>query len=699
MSTAPAGTHPPQPPRRPALRRVWLGLGAFVVLLVLGLVWGEATGWSALRGPLQRQIEKVARVPVQLEGRFHLRMLGAPRLEVGRIKVGAAQEVPAPHLLQAEAARLDWRWGDLWRWWARDQPLRVQALTAQTLDLQLLRLADGRASWALGRGGDGESAAGEPAPRPQFGRLQVDAGHVRLDDAPLQTQLDIRLSGGEGDGRGAPADSPAPGGYRADITGRWQRLPLALAVRMQGALLLLDDDTAEPVQLRVEGRAGAAQLLFDGQAASLLSARRLDGALRFSGPSLAAVGQPLGVTLPRTPAFQLQGRLAHDDGVWGLRADSAVIGQSELGGEFRFDTRAQPRRLSGRLTGRRLLLADLGPAVGTRGEGRGSTAEPAPAPEPGRVLPQRRFDLPSLRVMDADVEVAIESLDLGSRSLAPLRAVRSRVLLQGGVLQLQNLQAGVAGGQVAGSTTLDGRGEPARWELALRVSGLDMAGWVRAFRAPGAAPPPGDGAALRRERRNTRARGQQDGPQPVQSYLTGVLGGQFNLRGQGRSTAQILGSLQGSAALQLKEGTISHLVTEAAGVDLAQALGVLVRGDAPLALRCARVDMVVREGVAVVQRGVLDNSDSTLRLDGQVDLRNEALALRARVRPKDFSLFAVRAPVLVTGSLGRPQVGLDGRALSKRAAAAAALAVIAAPVAALLPFVDPGDDPEGDPCG
>lgn len=698
MSTAPAGTHPPQPPRRPGVRRVWLGLGAFVVLLVLGLVWGEATGWAALRGPLQRQIEKAAGVPVRLEGRFHLRLLGSPRLAVGRIEVGAAQGVPAPHLLQAEVARLDWRWGDLWRWWGRDQPLRVQALTAQTLDLQLVRLADGRASWALGQGGTGE-AAGEPAPRPQFGRLQVDHGHVRLDDAPLQTQLDIQLAGGEGDRRGAPAGSPAPSGYRADITGHWQRLPLELAVRMQGALLLLDDDAAEPVQVRVEGRAGAARLLFDGQAASLLSARRLDGTLRFSGPSLAAVGEPLGVTLPRTPAFQLQGRLAHDDGVWGLRADSAVIGKSELGGEFRFDTRAQPRRLSGRLTGQRLLLADLGPAVGTEGEGRGSTAEPAPAPEPGRVLPQRRFDLPSLRVMDADVAVAIESLDLGSRSLAPLRAVRSRVLLQGGVLRLQDLQAGVAGGQVTGSTALDGRNEPARWELALNVSGLDMAGWVRAFRAPGAAPPPRDGAELRRERRNTRARGQQDGPQPVQSYLTGVLGGQFSLRGQGRSTAQILGSLQGSAALQLKEGTISHLITEAAGVDLAQALGVLVRGDAPLALRCARLDLAVRDGVAVVQRGVLDNADSTLRMDGQVNLRNEALALRARVRPKDFSLFAVRAPVLVTGSLGSPQVGLDGRALSKRAAAAAALAVIAAPVAALLPFVDPGDDPEGDPCG
>ena len=184
----------------------------------------------------------------------------------------------------------------------------------------------------------------------------------------------------------------------------------------------------------------------------------------------------------------------------------------------------------------------------------------------------------------------------------------------------------------------------------------------------------------------------------MRSYLTGVLNGHFQLQGRGTSTAQILSTLHGQADLRLREGTLSHLVTEAAGIDLAQALGVLVRGDQPLPLRCARAELTVDNGLVLLQRAVLDNADSTLRLDGQVDLRNEALAVRARSRPKDFSPLALRTPILVTGTLARPQVGLDGRALGARAAAAAALAVIAAPLAALLPFVDTGQDPAGDPC-
>ena len=680
----------------------WIAAGLLAALLI-GIAIGEATGWPVLRGPLQRQASRAAQVPVELGGRFHLRLIGPPRLQVGQLSIAAAQGVEAPHLLQAEDALLAWRWGDLWRW-REGEPLRIRTLTARKLDLRLLRLADGRASWALG---DRKTPAepSEPDARPEiphFGRLQVDAGHVVLEDALLDTALQIDLAGGEGDaaGQGAP-------GYRAEVRGRWRALPLQVAVRMGGALPLRHDATEEdegeaaPVlPVRVEGTAGAARLLFDGRAAALLGARQLDGKLRFSGPSLAAVGAPLGLTLPRTPAFRLEGRLAHDAGVWQLQADRATIGSSVLGGDFRFDSRAKPSRLSGRLTGSRLVLADLGPAVGTPGEGRDPDAPPPPRPAqgtPGRVLPQRNFDLPSLRAMDADVAVAIDSLDLGSQALAPLQAVRTRVVLQGGVLELQGLQAGVAGGQVAGSSSLDGRREPARWNLDLRVSNIDMAGWLRAVDRQAKGKPPAkppDKAALQRERQQAR----KGGDQPVRSYITGLLGGDIQLRGQGRSTAQILGSLQGKVRLQLREGTMSHLITEAAGIDLAQALGVMVKGDEPLPLRCAHVDMAVEQGVATLSRGVLDNRDSTLRVDGRIDLRNEQLALRARARPKDFSPMSLRAPVLVTGPLAKPQVGLDGRALGARAAAAAALAVIAAPVAALLAFVDPGEDDSKDAC-
>jgi uncharacterized protein involved in outer membrane biogenesis len=140
---------------------------------------------------------------------------------------------------------------------------------------------------------------------------------------------------------------------------------------------------------------------------------------------------------------------------------------------FRYDSRTAPGRLSGSL----LALADLGPAVGVAVPGQAD--EPIrTARKPGRVLPQRRFDLPSLRAVDADVQVAVDELHFGSDTLAPLRDLRTQALLHCGVLRLQDLGADVAGGRITGATALDGRNDAALWAADLHFRGVDIAGWI-----------------------------------------------------------------------------------------------------------------------------------------------------------------------------------------------------------------------------
>jgi AsmA family protein len=680
-------------------------------LLLLGLALGEATGWPVLRQPMQRAMARAAGVPVQLDGAFRLSLLGSPSLRIGHLNVGAADGVPVPHLADATDVTLDWRWADLWRW-QRGDGLRIQRLQARGLDAQLVRLADGRASWQIGRQDAPARLPSAALPRPRFGTLVIGDGHILVQDQALDTDLRIEVQGQEGDasppsGRapGAagtpPPPAPAPAGYEATVQGRFRALPLKLAVRTGGALPLLRDpaegtpDAALPI--RVEGSAGASSLLFDGRASALLGERRLEGALHFRGPSLARVVAPLGITLPETPPFDLRGQLSHSGGIWHLRADRVAVGRSLLNGDFRYDTAASPNRLSGHLAGPRLALADLGPAVGatTGGEARAGT-DAAPLAD-RRVLPRRRFDLPSLQAMDADVQVAIDELDFGSSAVAPLRQLQTHLLLQGGVLRLEALQAVVAGGHFSGETQLDGRVDPARWAADLRFAGIDVEGWLRGVQTgagQASAPASTNVAALKRQR--TQAR--QGGEQTVRAYVTGELGGRIQVKGVGRSTADILASLDGQAQASLKDGSLSHLATELSGIDLAQALGVWVRGDRPLPLRCARLDVVLRNGVVQPRLAVIDNKDSTIHLSGQVDLRDESLALRATVQPKDFSPLALRAPLTVSGTLGAPHLGVDAKRLTGKALGAAALGAVVAPLAALLPLMDLGQAPKDDPC-
>jgi uncharacterized protein involved in outer membrane biogenesis len=665
------------------LSRPWLAGVGLTLLLLLGLVWSELAGWPFLRQPLERAMAKSSGLSTELQDGFQLRLLRPPRLAVGHLRLGAAPGLDLPHLLDARDVQLHWRWADLWRW-HQGERLRIRSLHAGALDAHLLRRADGQASWLGPRENPEQKPATEP---PVFDRLVVGQGRIAWVDQPLDVDLLIELQGREG------TQSEATAGYDGRIEGRYRALPMKLQVQAGGALALLGDaqssEEAPGVPLVVRGTVASSSLVFDGRASALLGSPRWDGALHFKGPSLAQVGRPLGVTLPQTPPFDLHGHIAQTAGVWALRVDKASVGSSQLRGELRFDQHARPRRLTGQLSGPRLALADLGPAVGGR-----SAGLPDATP-PGRVLPHRRFDLPSLQAMDADVQMALELLDFGSASVAPLRGLQTRIRLDGGVLRLQDLRASVAGGQFKGSTQLDANAVPARWQARLQLSGIDMAGWVRGLRTD-PSPPRGTTNAARLKRERTQAR--QGGEQAPQAYLTGELTGEVDVNGAGRSTAEILGTLNGRAQLSIREGTLSYLATEVMGLDVAQALGVLIQGDRPLPLNCVRISLVARQGVVEPRPVVLDNQDSTLWLTGRLNLEHESLALRVITQPKDWSPLSLRAPITISGTLAQPQVGIEGGRLVGRVLGALALGALAGPAAALLPLIEQGEGNPEQPC-
>lgn len=681
-------------PSTPAPTRRWprpaWAAGGLVGLLALGVGVGETSGWPVLRQPMERAMNKAAGVPVVLQGDVKLHLIWRPRLVVDRLQIASGERFKVPHLLDAQGVELAWTWGDVWRW-RQGERLRVHSLQADELDAQLVRLKDGSANWQLGTPrSEAEPDAVDSLPR--FGTLLMKKGRIDWNDAVQDVDLKVAVQGREGE-----AVQGADAGYVATFNGRYQALPLKLDVRAGSTLPLLQDaesaDGAPWVPLRVEGSVGSSRLLFDGQAAALLGTPRLQGEIRFRGRSLAAVGDPLGITLPQTPPFDLRGTLDHEAGAWRLKAKSAVVGSSQLAGDLLFDQRETPARLSGQLTGSRLALADLGPAIGGQG---GNTPQDDTTP-PGRVLPQRRFDLPSLKAMDADVQVDIAQLDFGTTAMAPLQGVKTRVRLAGGVLKLDDLKASVSGGSIAGSTQLDANASPAAWVARLDFKAIDMAGWLRGLStdgAPASAPSAKGAATLKKERNQAR----QGDDQAVQSYLTGLLFGSVHVRGAGRSTGEILASLDGPVQLSLRDGTLSHLATEAMGLDVAESLGVLIRGDQPLPLRCARFDLIARNGVVAPTLAVIDSADSTIRISGQVSLRDESLALRVVTSSHDWSPLSLRTPITVSGTLADPQVGIEAQGLIGRVLGAVALGAAAGPAAALLPLIEQGSTSKVDPC-
>jgi uncharacterized protein involved in outer membrane biogenesis len=173
--------------------------------------------------------------------------------------------------------------------------------------------------------------------------------------------------------------------------------------------------------------------------------------------------------------------------------------------------------------------------------------------------------------------------------------------------------------------------------------------------------------------------------------VAGDLGGRFRLTGHGRSIADLLATADGQAQLLWTRGRMSHLVVEAAGIDIAQALGVMLRGDEALAVNCGAADLQVQKGQVSPGVLVVDTSDSTLWATGNLSLASEKLDLTARVSPKDVSPLALRTPVHVRGTLGDPDLSLDKGPLARRVVPAVLLGMLN-PLAALLPLIDTGGE-------
>ena len=661
---------------RPSMISFFKRLGTFLLgvgfALVIAVLVCEALGWPFLVEPVQRKLASSLGRHVELGGASHavqIRVLGSVRVRASRIEIGAPEWSSEPHTFLASDVAVRLTYGDLWRVY-RTGRLRIDDLEAEQFDMQLERLRDGRASWEFKV--HQPAADGSTTDLPAFGRLRVASGTLRVKDAKTPLDIDARysLSDGSGPMGAAPVPSATPPsasqsdvihGLRLTATGHYKSAPLQIEAESDGILMLEGQSEGCIRQpLRLQAVLGTAKMAFAGSVLDPLHFSGLQGRFEASGPSLDAAGEPLGVTLPVTPKFGTAGTIAKDGNIWKAVFDYADLGASKLSGAFTFDKRGKVPLLSGRLLGLHLALSDLGPAIGRVGADAGGPGTPASDSRAGKAIPNHPFDLPSLRVMNANVLIDIDDLDLGTTVLEPLRPARAHLTLDDGVLRLDDLEARTARGELSGMLALDGRNSPAIWRTDMRVRGLELAQWLH------------------------QKRGEGDPP-----YISGKLDGQAKVKGTGRSVAEILGGMNGDLRFHLTDASLSHLALKAAGLDIAGGLKVLLKGDEVLPIHCNVADLSVSNGVVHPKVFVVSLDNATIWADGQISLKDEQLDVRAVSAPKDFSPFTVRTPIDVKGSLSKPKVSVEAKPIVARAGAAVLLGLLN-PLAAVIPFVDPG---------
>ncbi len=623
---------------------------AFAVLalavVALALLWD----WNWFKGPVERIVQARTGRSFEIGGDLDVDLGRVTTVRADALRLGNAAW--SKHPTMASADRLELRIEPLALLFRRE--VRIPEIRLAGPDLRLETGPKGVGNWVFGTPSEG----GEP---PRLRRIWVERGHLAYVDAARKTDIDIRIaSRAPKRPRGAPP-------IALEGSGHWAGNRFSLEGLAESPLELQETD--KPYRIDLRAAAGATRARARGHLVDPFRLRDFDLRMSLSGRNLDDLYPLLGIALPPTPPYALDGRLTRDGDTWRYDGFTGKVGDSDLSGSASVTTGGARPFLRADLASKRLDFDDLAGFVGGAPDaGGGESSNPelqalaAKRAAGTKLLPDTPYELDKLRAMDADVRLKAHRINAPS---LPLDDMDAHLKLDDGLLRLDPLDFGVAGGHVVSTIRMDARDAPIRTRADVTARGLDLG---RLF--PGA---------------------------KLTSDAIGRIGGRVAIAGTGNSIAGMLGSADGDIALGMGRGQVSNLLMELAGIDIYESLKFLIGKDHKVPVRCAFGDFGVRDGLMTARALAFDTTDTIIVGQGTISLRDETLDLLLRPRPKDRSILSLRSPLVVGGTFKDPSFRPDFKRLGLRGAIAVALGSIAPP-AALLATIDLGGGKDAD-CG
>lgn len=639
--------------------------GSIALALILIVAFCEVIGWPFLRLPLERFMQSKLERTVNIDSPFKLKLIGSLKLKAGGFRISAQPEFKVPYLASAKGLEIQLRYSDLWGV-ETGSPYVIKSIKADQIDAYLSRELDGKSTWQFNK-----NEKDPIRPFPLIQSLLIRQGQAYVDDRLTKGDLIIKFSTNEGQKNTSPMS-------KVVVRGDFRECKLKGELTTQGFLPIASQDkSSAPVSSKGWLEYGKVYASFNGSVYDLFGEQNIKGKLAINGSSLGELGDLLSITLPRTKAFKISGEIVRNHEVWLIDIASAHIGQSDLSGKFEYDTRPDKSILKGQLTGKHFVLADLAPAFGSADMG--STKR-------DRIFPDHPLDFATYNRMNAEIAINIDYVDLGKVFREPITPLKARLDLNKNKLSLAKIDAKTAQGSISGEISIDAHEQKevanpqqeknierikADWSINIAVKNINLEKWLTISKA-----------------RKKDAK-QKNKSETSLAYVTGFLNGEARLKGKGNSTAQLLRSLNGDLTLYIRNGEISHLIVEAVGLDIAQAVGLLIKGDQNLKMQCAVMDLKSNNGIMKSNVALIDTSVTTIVLTGNINMGEEKLGLHMTAEPKNFSPFTVRSPLEITGTFLKPKISPDVAPIGARVVGGILLSLIN-PLAAIIPFLDPG---------
>jgi uncharacterized protein involved in outer membrane biogenesis len=632
----------------------WVGIGvaAVIVVAVIALALFD---WNRLRDPLSRFASEKSGHSVRINGDLEVHpfsltpavsvsglVVGNPKWVLdARPKEGAADLARVEHL-NLRIALLPLLRGDI----------VLPELLIDQPKLFAYRAADGRANWQ-GNRKPVQTPQSEPPNLPAIRKLVIQNGKLDLIDEVRKLTLSGALTASESNAKDARP-------FHVRGSGSFNKAPFDLQIDGNS---LLQVERRKPYPFDVRLRAGDTKLDLAATVTRPFDLRQVQADAKMSGDDLADLYLLTGLALPNTPPYKMSGRLERDGARVAFKNVQGNVGDSDSHGDINVDTSGARPRLDAKLASKTLDIDDLAAPLGAAPSAKeGETVSKKEQRVAERMAAQKKlFPVAKLQVnrvrgMDGTLQYRADSVKANK---IPLRHVSLSVKLENGVLHLDPIAFDLPQGKIGGRAVIDANHDEPVTTFDMQISGMQLSQFK---------PAKSDVAPL-----------------------DGVLIARMQGKGHGDSIAKLMATTDGVAIAVLPHGEIREAFAELTGINVSRGLGLLLTKDKEHTdIRCGVADFKIQNGTMQAQNLVFDTDNVLITGKGSVSLGQEAFDLEIKGNPKKLRLMRLRSPIEVKGPLRKPSVGIEAEKAVAQSGIAAAVGAVAAPLAAIIAFVDPG---------
>lgn len=609
-----------------------------LVLILVVVLFLALFDWNMLRGPIGRWASAKYERQIELKGDLDVNLFSwTPSAQVRELRIGGPDWARERDTLKVDDLQASVRLRSLF---AGQLEMPLVAITRP--EVVLIATEDGRKSWLLN---PDAPETDDGMKLPPIHRLIIRDGKLSLTEQRRGIQLDATVTAREG------TDGDA--GFTLDGRGSMNGTPLTLTVK-GGPFINIRRDRPYGFQATLSGV--GTRLVADGSITRPFDLGQFTSTLSLQGEDLADIYLLTGITTPNTPPYRLSGTLTRDDAKFTFADFSGRVGSSDLSGDLVVDKPGERRRVDADLRSNLLDIDDLSAVLGAKPQVTSGGNTVATSGAAGKLLPDAPLNVERLRTMDGTLRYRAARV---KRNELDIRQVDLGADLKDGILNLDPVAFNFNRGELRGTAKINATRDTPYSAVDFRLRGYPLESIIP---ARGGAP-----------------------------TVTGSALGRAQLEGPGASIHDFADNSKGTISLVVPQGRMRAAFAELLGINATAGLGRLLGGDQSTAeIRCAVASFSVTEGVATARTFVIDTTPVLARGAGTIDLGAETMNLRIDGETKEARLVRLWSPIVVQGPLTAPRVGIDTASVVGQAGLGAAIGALLNPLAALLPFVDPG---------